>query len=259
MGVIRPSTSPWASPVVIVPKKDGGIRFRIDYRKLNKVAKFDAYPMPWSHQEDGKGKIHFCPRPRPWILANSKLWGFNGKDSIRNAIRIIRVCRYAIWITQRTSNLHEDDESSTKWISILCWSRLRWYPSFQWGLGWSLNAFEKSIYPFERCQFVVEEFKVQTWLHSNATPGSRDWRGQDSPRSQKVEAVKNYKQPETKSEVRDFLGLTGYYRRFILNYSNTEAPLTVLTQKVKPETVQWNQENHKASEKLKNALISGLF
>ena len=83
--------------------------------------------------------------------------------------------------------------------------------------------------------------------------------GKILPDPKKVEAMKNYKQPETKSEVRDFLGLTGYYRRFILNYSNTEAPLTVLTQKVKPETVQWNQENHKASEKLKNALISGLF
>ena len=83
--------------------------------------------------------------------------------------------------------------------------------------------------------------------------------GKILPDPKKVEAVKNYKQPETKSEVRDFLGLTGYYRRFILNYSNTEAPLTVLTQKVKPETVQWNQENHKASEKLKNALLSGPF
>ena len=45
-GVIRPSTSPWASPIVLVEKKDGGVWFCVDFRKLNQVAKFDAYPMP---------------------------------------------------------------------------------------------------------------------------------------------------------------------------------------------------------------------
>ena len=45
-GVIRPSTSPWASPLVIVEKKDGSLRLCVDYRKLTSITVFDAHPIP---------------------------------------------------------------------------------------------------------------------------------------------------------------------------------------------------------------------
>ena len=44
--IIQSSTGPWASPIVLVPKTDGEVRFCVDYCKVNKVAKFSSYPIP---------------------------------------------------------------------------------------------------------------------------------------------------------------------------------------------------------------------
>ena len=45
--IVKPSSTPWASPVVLVAKKDGSIRFCVDYCRLNFIARIDNYPIPW--------------------------------------------------------------------------------------------------------------------------------------------------------------------------------------------------------------------
>ncbi|GKD15529.1 putative reverse transcriptase domain-containing protein, partial [Tanacetum coccineum] len=76
----------------------------------------------------------------------------------------------------------------------------------------------------------------------------------------KVESVKNWKITEWSAEIRSFLGLAGYYRRFIENFSKIAKPLTLLTQKNK--TYVWGDKQDEAfrilQEKLYNALVLAL-
>ncbi|GJX40610.1 putative reverse transcriptase domain-containing protein [Tanacetum coccineum] len=70
----------------------------------------------------------------------------------------------------------------------------------------------------------------------------------------KIEAVKNWETPRTSSEVCSFLGLAGYYRRFIKNFSKITKPLTVLTRKSK--TFDWGEEQENAFQSLKDKLCN---
>ncbi|GJS03131.1 retrotransposon protein, putative, ty3-gypsy subclass [Tanacetum coccineum] len=70
----------------------------------------------------------------------------------------------------------------------------------------------------------------------------------------KIEAIKNWKAPRTPSEVRSFLGLAGYYRRFIEDFFKIAKPLTVLTQKSK--TLDWGEEQENAFQTLKDKLCN---
>ncbi|GKD58860.1 putative reverse transcriptase domain-containing protein, partial [Tanacetum coccineum] len=70
----------------------------------------------------------------------------------------------------------------------------------------------------------------------------------------KIEAVKNWEAPRTTSKVCSFLGLAGYYRRFIENFSKTAKSLTILTQKSK--TFDWGEEQEKAFQTLKDKLCN---
>ena len=77
-----------------------------------------------------------------------------------------------------------------------------------------------------------------------------------SPDPTKVEAVKNISSPSSLKEVHRFLGLTGYYRRFIPNYTKNAQPLTKLTSKEYCEKFAWTAEIQSAFQKLKQLLCS---
>ncbi|GKB40278.1 putative reverse transcriptase domain-containing protein [Tanacetum coccineum] len=102
---------------------------------------------------------------------------------------------------------------------------------------------EKLYAKFSKCEFWLQEVHFlghvvnQSGIHVDPS---------------KIEAVKNWKAPTTSSEIRSFLGLAGYYRRFIANFSKIAKPLTSLTQK--NQKYMWGVEQEEAFQTLKNNL-----
>ena len=73
----------------------------------------------------------------------------------------------------------------------------------------------------------------------------------------KIRAIQNFEVPKTKKEVCSFLGLTGYYRKFIAHYASIASPLTDLTRKSEPSQIQWTPECDAVFRQLKDSLCSG--
>ena len=72
----------------------------------------------------------------------------------------------------------------------------------------------------------------------------------------KVEAIQAFTQPTTKNQVKAFLGITGYYRKFISNYSTVAAPLTDLIKKNRPTKVNWTSDCDSAFHTLNTSLCT---
>ena len=80
--------------------------------------------------------------------------------------------------------------------------------------------------------------------------------GKVKPEEAKISAIQSFLQPKTKKDVRSFLGLAGYYRRFIPDFATVASPLTDLTKKDAPDKVSWTSSHQQAFDQLKSSLTS---
>ncbi|GAU50355.1 hypothetical protein TSUD_283640 [Trifolium subterraneum] len=232
---IRPSVSPWGAPVLLVKKKDGTMRLCIDYRQLNKVTIKNKYPLP---------RIDDLLNQLRGATIFSKIDLRSGYHQIR--IRTSDVSKTAF----RTRYGHYEflvmpfgltnapaifmdymnrifQPYLDKFVVIFINDILIYSNDPQEHaehLRIVLNILrEKQLYAkFSKCEFWLSEVKFMGHVISQ---------GGVSVDPSKVEAVLNWERPRTVSEIRSFLGLAGYYRRFILGFSEIALPLTRLTRK----------------------------
>ena len=234
--VIRPSNSPWALPVVMVKKKDGSLRFCADFRQLNAATVKDAHPLPriddlldalrggrWFSTLDLKSGYWQVPimewdkEKTAFRTSSGQLYEFNQVPfGLCNApatfSRLMdRVLSGLHWETCLFYLDHIIVFSST-WEEHL--ARLR-------------QVFERLrhanlILGAEKCAFAAKE--VSYLGHRVTEEGLL-------PDPALLTAIREIPPPKTATEVRSFLGLAGYYRRYVKNFTAIAGPLHALTRK----------------------------
>ena len=257
-GIIRESTSPFASPVVMVKKKNGDYRFAIDYRKLNAITTTMNYPLPtfqdvtdllgkaklfsvmdmrsgfWQLQvdENSKHKTAFICHSGlfefnriPFGLRNSPIVFQQVMEQALRGMNYYSALVYVDDIITFTTTFKEHLRNLEQLFSHLQAANLKLHPS--------------------KCSFCVKEV---TYL------GHRVSKHGVTPDPKKIQVVKEYPTPNNVKDIRSFLGLANYYRRFVRGYSTIASPLTNLLAKEQP--FQWTSSCEQAFQTLKEALTT---
>lgn len=254
--LIQPSVSPWSSPIVLVKKSDGKFRMCVDYRKVNAHTKNDSFPLPriddcldqigaakFITKLDllkGYWQVPLSDRAReisafvtPFGLYECKVMPFGMKNA---ACTFQRLMNRVICGLEGTE-IYIDDlvVYSNDWRTHM----LRLSKVFE-----ALSA-AGLVVNLAKCEF--GKAKVCYLGHEVGL-------GQVAPKQANLEAIVNLKRPCNVREVRRVLGMTGYYRRFVRNFSDIAQPLTKLLEK--GQKFVWSSQCEEAFIKLKMVLVS---
>lgn len=257
LGVIRESDSPYASPVVIVPKKDGTNRVCIDYRKLNRITIFD--PTPMVSVEDLLSKLsqkHCFSKidltkgywQIPVAVNDIPKTAFVTPDGSYEFLKMpFGMVNAAATLVRAMRKLLAGLDNTDSYIDDILVHTIDWNAH--------INTLDKL---FQRMAGVTITARPSKTLLGSATIeflGQRISVGRVSVDAEKLDKVKCAPRPQTKKQLRSFLGLTGYYRNYIPNYAAIAVPLTDLTRKGLPNNIHWGESQEKAYNTLKNALV----
>ena len=257
-GVIRDSTSPWASPIVLVTKKDGTTRFCIDYRRLNDVTRKDAFPLPRIDEslDTLSGAKYFCT-----LDLASGYWqvGMLEEDKAKTAFCTrfglfeFNVMPFGLSNAPATfERLTEHILRGMQWKEALVYidDIIVFGTTFSQCLGRLSEIFRR----FEQHGLTFKPKKCDLFKKEVEFLGHRVSAEGVSCDPKKIEKVRLWTPPTTVTEVRSFLGMTGYYRRFIKDYADKAHPLTNLTKLT--VAFEWDSDCEAAFEFLKHALIT---
>ena len=258
-GVIEPSTSEWAAPIVLVKKKDGTLRFCVDYRKLNAQSNVDPYPMPRVDElVDRLGSARYLTT----LDLAKGYWQVPMAEDSREKTAFITP-QGLFQFTVMPFGLQGAPATFQRMMDRLVASMAAFCAAYLDDLVIFSNSWEEHLSHIDHvltalrgAGLTAKPSKCQFGMNQCVYLGHVVGNGQVQPEISKVEAVQRWPVPTTKKQVRAFLGLTGYYRKFIPHYATVAAPLTDLTKKFAPNNVTWSNACDQAFLTLKSLLCS---
>ncbi|GJX85368.1 putative reverse transcriptase domain-containing protein, partial [Tanacetum coccineum] len=230
-GLIRPSSSPWGSSVLFVEKKDGSFRMCIDYRELNKLTVKNRYPLP--RIDDLFDQLQGSSVYSKIDLRSVMPFGLTNAPAVFMDL-MNRVCKPYL---DKFMIVFIDD--------ILIYSKNKKEHEEHLKQILELLKKEELYAKFSKCEFWIP--KVQFLGHVIDSEGIH-------VDPAKIESIKDWTSPKSPTEIRQFLGLAGYYRRFIEGFSKIAKPMTKLTQK--KVKFEWGDKQEAAFQLLKQKLCS---
>lgn len=261
--IVEPCESPWSSPVLLTPKKNGELRFCLDSRKLNAVTKKDAYSLPYvSEILDNLRDARYLTS----LDLSKSFWQILIREEDRKKTSFYIPTRGTFQFKSMPFGLTNAPATQQRLVDTLFYG-----PEFEHRVFVFVddvivvsNTFEQHISLLTR---VLEKLKMAN-LTINFTK-SQFFRNQlkylgyvvDSnglhADPEKVESIINYPTPTNRKEVRRFIGTASWYRRFIPNFSSLTTPLNKLTSQGKnAPPFAWSAEANTAFKKLKDHLVS---
>ena len=256
--IAQPSVSSWSSPVVLVKKKDGKWRFCVDYRKLNAITRKDSFPLPLISDvldslsgtqyftsldmKSGYWQLNLDPatKDKSAFVTHNGLYEFNvlpfgltnSPASFQRLMgHILRGLEYKFAL------IYIDD--------IIIFSKSAEEHLAQLREVFSrLDEANLKLNP-AKCEFAKQQLE---YLGHIVTPDGI------KPCASKIQAVEEFPIPKNLKQLRSFLGLANYYRRFIKDFAKIARPLNNLTKK--SVKFEWNEDSQNAFDKIKRTLVS---
>ena len=256
-GWIQPSKSPYGAPILFVRKKDGSLRMCVDYRKLNDITKKDRTPLP---------RIDELLDSLYGANVFSTLDLYKGYHQVRVRERDIQKTAFRTAYGLYEYNVlpfglcNAPASFQTMMTNVLrpylgkfCVVYLDDVLIYSKTPEDHLRHIRLVLQELQRHKLHIKLSKCSFGMKSVEFLGHIVESGQIRMDPKKIEAVQNWPIPKNVTEVRGFLGLAGYYRKFIHKFAQMATPLTGLTQK--DLKFQWTPQAHSAFEMIKEAMI----